>query len=352
MQQARNEADGKSKTTSAPGGKADAAGRDGGSKRAALRGMDFAAQEAALAPGGAKGAESKAGAPGKAGAEVKADGKTGPVWGGAAAKAVPEVQPGPHAAKIDGSGRWVVSVVSKSAAFSQKLGVSGAAQGNTEMQVSGGETFEVESKGAFELAVQHSPGKGMKWAGPRAEGQWYRSTHQRADVGPDEVQVRTEDFNDHDFDDLIVHATRAPGDVGEDGAYLVESETRIDGMVTSYDLILGASASGRVDVVLNAAMLSHGELGGLDAMTLEALSTKLSSFASDVGSSKEHADKRASLMAQIAAWQAAVAKALAAVKAGGKKSAGESKDAGAATKPAASAKAPAEPRPKAKSQPA
>ncbi len=194
--------------------------------------------------------------------------------------------------------------------------IGGQVAQKVDAEVQGGEVFEVDATGDWSVSVLHSPPAGCSWAKPREPGQWYASSHQKVDNGPDAFTIATEDFKDGDFNDLVLSGARdtAPGAGEDDGAYLVESETKVVGAATAYDLILGASASGRLDVVMNAAMFTPDELGALDASALTAMSTHLASFAGKVAASKEHAEKREALLREIAMWQAATHQALGGAK--------------------------------------
>lgn len=297
-----------------------------------LRGMPLHEQEAALAPpadwapvqtkatAGGRGA-AEAATPKRMNDERAADAKIGGAGHdqdkpGSEGKVPAGQQPGPHVVAAGGAGKWLLSVDSKAAAFSQRVRIGGEVQQTVDAEVHGGEVFEVHATGDWTVSVLHSPPAGCTWAKPRLPGEWYPSSHKKTDHGPDALTIATEDFKDSDFDDLMLSAARdtAPAAEEDDGAYLVSAETKVVGAATAYDLIIGASASGRLDVVMNAAMCTPGELGALDRETLSAMAEHFASFSGKVSASTEHAEKRAALLVEVAAWQQAIQRALANVK--------------------------------------
>lgn len=307
MRTAKNDA-----VKSAPvfGGAAKKEKSSGDAVREGLRGKGFAEQEQALkpdAPGGAKGGA------GVVGSSPDAKG----------------AQPAPHSVKGLGKGRFHLFVEGQSAHFHQRVRVAGA-QANlpAESAPAVGAPIEVDAKGPWSLSVEHKVPDGTTWAAGRPKG-WSASTHKEVSRGVDHLDVGTEDFKDNDFDDLVLSVVRMPeggdggADGGGDGAYLVESETRIEGYQTSYDLILGASASGRLDVVLNAQVISVGELGGVDGQALTAMAERFASLRSKLAGSIDHEAKRKQLEEEIARWERAVAMARA--KTPGTKEAPEAK---------------------------
>lgn len=261
----------------------EAAAPKGRDAKAGLRGKGFAEQEQALKPGAAD----------------KATGR-----GKDAEKAVGP-QPAPHAMKGLGAGRFNLFVEGQSAHFHQRVRVEGArAALPAEAAPAVGTAVEIDAKGPWSLKVEHKVPEGTTWAKDRPRG-WSASTHQELARTVNTLDVGTEDFKDNDFDDLVLSVVRAEESDG--GAYLVESETRVEGGVTSHDLILGAAACGRLDVVLDARAISTAELAGLDARALNAMAGRFASLRSQLGASADHAAQRKALEAEIARWERAIA---------------------------------------------
>lgn len=299
MRTAKNDA-----VKSAPvfGGAAKKEKTSGDAVREGLRGKGFAEQEQALKPAGPDG-------------QVGKDGKDG--QGGKDGKKPSGAQAGPHAMKGLGSGTFHLFVEGQSAYFAQQVAVHGAKASLPEEAPPVGVPVLVDATGVkdWSLSVRHKvkEGTGKDWTKGRET--WSPSTHKEISRGPDHLDVGTEDFKDNDFNDLVLSVVRLPEggeggmDGGGDGAYLVESETKVEGYQTSYDLILGASSSGRLDVVLNAQVISVGELGGVDGQALAAMAERFADLRGKLAGSVDHAAKRKQLEEEIARWERAVAMA-------------------------------------------
>lgn len=274
-----------------PGNKTEGASGGASALKQELRGKDFAAGERALAP-------PTPGGPGGAGAARDDGAKKKDPPGG--------TQPAPHSLAGLGKGRFNLFVEGQSAHFQQRVTVQGAkADLPSDSAPAPGVPIAVDAKGPWTLGVQHKAPPGTAWAKGRES--WGPSTHKALSRGPDHLDVGTEDFKDNDFDDLTLSVVRADQDDG--GAYLVESETKVEGAETSYDLVLGASASGRLDVMLNFQIISPDELGKLDKKALDAMSERFASLEGKVASSIDHEAKRKQLQAEIAGWKKAIAAA-------------------------------------------
>lgn len=292
------------------GGAAKKEKTSGDSVREGLRGKGFAEQEQALKPAGPDG-------------QVGNDGKDGKKPSGA--------QAGPHAMKGLGAGRFHLFVEGQDAYFAQQVAVHGAKASLPEEAPPVGVPVLIDATGVkdWSLSVRHKVKEGTAKDWTKGRESWSPSTHKEVSRGPDHLDVGTEDFKDNDFNDLVLSVVRLPeGGGGElegggDGAYLVESETKVEGYQTSYDLILGASASGRLDVVLNAQVISVGELGGVDGQALAAMAERFADLRGKLAGSVDHAAKRKQLEEEIARWERAVAMARA--KAPGAKKAPEAK---------------------------
>lgn len=295
MRTAKNDA-----VKSAPvfGGAAKKEKTSGDSVREGLRGKGFAEQEQALKP-------------------AQPDGQTGKDG-----KKPSGAQPGPHAMKGLGQGRFHLFVEGQDAYFAQQVAVHGAKASLPEEAPPIGAPVLVDATGAkdWSLSVRHKvkPGTEKDWTKGRES--WSPSTHKEISRGPDHLDVGTEDFKDNDFNDLVLSVVRLPeGGKGElegggDGAYLLESETKVEGAQTSYDLILGAAANGRLDVVLNAQIITPAELSRVDGQALAAMAERFASLRSKLAGSIDHEAKRKQLEEEIARWERAVAMARANTK--------------------------------------
>lgn len=259
--------------------------------KAGLRGKGFSEQEQALRPGGGE----KAGGPGKG-----PERSTGP-------------QPAPHAVKGLGAGKYHLFVEGQSAHFHQRVKVDGAqAALPADAAPAVGVPVEVDAKGPWAVRVEHKVPDGTTWAKDRPKG-WSPSTHKELARTADTLDVGTEDFKDNDFDDLVLSVVRAEESDG--GAYLVASETQVEGAMTRHDLILGATASGRLDVVLDARAISTADLAGLVTKALGAMAERFASLRAQLGASVDHAAQRKALEAEIARWEQAIAAAMDAARA-------------------------------------
>lgn len=275
MKTAKNE-----KAAPAPvfGGAAKKEKSSGDSVRGSLRGKGFQEQEAALKP--------------KDGAAP--DGKqAGP-------------QPGPHSVAGLGAGKFILAVEGQNAHFLQRVRVNGAkADLPSDAAPAVLQTVEVDAKGPWSVSVDHKVPDGTKWAKDRPKG-WSPSTHKEVSRGPDHLDIGTEDFKDKDFDDLVLSIIRAEE---PSAAYLVEAESKIEGYQTSYDLVLGASSNGRLDVMLDYRIIEPAELVGMDKEALTAMAERLASMRSKLAGSVDHEAKRKQLEDQIAKWELAVQQA-------------------------------------------
>jgi hypothetical protein len=259
---------------------AEAPNRD---RKASLRGKSFAEQEQALKPdagGGKKGPAEKASGP----------------------------QPAPHALPGLGAGKFNLFVEGQSAHFHQRVRVDGAlADLPKDAAPAVGAPVAVDAKGPWSVRVEHKVPDGTEWAKDRPKG-WSASTHQELQRSTDTLDIGTEDFKDNDFDDLVLSVVRA--DASDDGgAYVVESETQVEGGATRHDLILGAAASGRLDVVLDARIISPAELAGLDPKALGAMAERFTGLRGQLAASVDHAPARKAIEAEIARWERAIAEA-------------------------------------------
>lgn len=279
-------------TTTAPRSAPTPAPRVGGGRHDDLRGRGYDEQAAALSPDAADAA--------------------GP------AKAAPAgPQPGPHAVAAGDKGRWVVSVAGLDAAFNQQVTVHGAHvdEGN-QVTADRSTKLHVDAPGPWSIAVTHQvPQAHASWAMAKGKevGPWLPSTHRTAKTDPG-LLIETEDFQDNDFNDLVLSVARDPAPPkAEDPAapYLVSAETRVDGGVTTHDLILGADADGTLDVVLNSVCLTLDDVADLDLATLRTLATRLADFSGEVAAAEDLGDARVLLDARIGGWRAAITAALA-----------------------------------------
>ncbi len=276
-----------------------------------LRGKTLDEQDAALAPP-APGADRKS--------DPRLEGPGQAKGAQAPDKKVPGTRAAPHSMQAPGKGQWSLTVEGKSAHFMQRVQVEGAkADLPTDTHPAIREPVDVEAEGPWSVRVENKvPEKDKSdWLKPLPKG-WQPSTHQMVSKCPDHMQVATEDFKDNDFNDLELSVVRKPE---ADEAYLVESETKVVGYQTVYDLIIGASSDGRLDVILDFVVIGMDELGSLDAETLTAMADNFTSFSGKLASSPEHADKKAPLLAEVSAWQTAIAQARAKTGAGTAKAA-------------------------------
>jgi hypothetical protein len=221
-------------------------------------------------------------------------------------------QPGPHTYSVREGGAWLLEVSGRNSAFDQRFVVHGAAAAlDSESAPPVGQPIQVDAKGPWSLAIEHRVRpEQAAWAKGKPVGQWLGSTHKALAEGKDFFDVGSEDFRDKDFDDLVVSGARSSVPEDDGGAYLVSSETSVEGAVARYDLIVGASASGRLDVVLDLAMIGPEGLRGRDAQMLTALVERLGIVRGMVQSSPEVTATRVSLLQQIAVWELAARAAL------------------------------------------
>lgn len=294
------------------GGAAKKEKTSGDAVREGLRGKGFAEQEQALKPAGPEGQVGKDGTSGKDGKKPSG------------------AQAGPHSMKGLGAGKFHLFVEGQDAYFAQQVAVHGAKASLPDEAPPIGVPILVDATGVkdWSVSVRHKVKEGTAKDWTKGRESWSPSTHKEVSRGPDHLDVGTEDFKDNDFNDLVLSVVRLTEGEGEqdgggDGAYLVESETKVEGYQTSYDLILGASSSGRLDVVLNAQVVSVGELEGVDGQALAAMAERFAELRGKLAGSVDHAAKRKQLEEEIARWERAVAMARA--KAPGAKKAPETK---------------------------
>lgn len=260
----------------------------GDARRDDLRGLGYDEQAAALSPDAADAA--------------------GP------AKAAPAgPQPGPHAVAAGDKGRWTVAVANLHAAFDQQITVDGARVAEGRQVIADASTeLHVDAPGPWSLAVTHQvPKAHASWAKGKKPDTWLPSTHRAAKTDPG-LLIETEDFQDNDFNDLVLVVARDVEPAADPAApYLVSAETRVEGGVATHDLILGADADGTLDVVLNSVCLTLDDLDDLDLDTLRTLAARLADFSGEVAAAEDLGDARALLGARVGGWRAAITAALA-----------------------------------------